>query len=129
MGYPRLFKDGFSLSVPLPVGPNLGLTEAEVSWLNQMAGVAATELLPADMDHKVAAIDVRADFDGHEVGWGLDNWLNSYNVGDKFKLHDDDGEADDSWIGAGSFHPDVDGYRAYARAVQDLRPIMNYTWN
>jgi lysophospholipase L1-like esterase len=128
VGYPRLLKEGSDLSVAVP-GFTWGLSKDEVNFLNDMARVAATELLPADMEHKVAAIDVRTYFDGHEVGWGFDNYINSYNVGDAYYDPDDDGEADSSKIGAGSFHPNVDGYQAYRRAVEDLLPVMNYRWS
>ena len=97
-----------------------------------MARVAAIELLPADMEHKVAAIDVRTYFEGHEIGFGFDNYINFYNLGDKYlpsEADADDGEANDSWLGAGSFHPNADGYQAYRRAVEDLLPIMNYRWS
>lgn len=63
VGYPRLLKEGSDLSVAVP--GVYGLSPDEVAFLNDMARVAATELLPADMEHKVAAIDVRTYFEGH----------------------------------------------------------------
>jgi hypothetical protein len=129
-GYPQLFKAGTTYDLnPVP-GVDIGITGPEVAWLNDMARLAATELLQSDLDHNIGAVDVRVEFAGHELGTvdNTENWINGYILGDRFRPDDDDGEANDSTTGAGSFHPNVTGYQAYGLVVGDLLNAINYRW-
>ncbi|MEV2237795.1 SGNH/GDSL hydrolase family protein [Micromonospora sp. NPDC049891] len=130
-GYPQIFKSGTTYDLnPLP-GVAIGITAEEVDWLNDMARVATTELLYTDLANKINGVDVRADFAGHELGTAdaTENWLNGYILGDWFRPDDDDGEPNDSYFGAGSFHPNVNGFRAYGGAVSDRLSALGYRWS
>nr|WP_230417252.1 SGNH/GDSL hydrolase family protein [Micromonospora tarapacensis] len=130
-GYPQIFKSGTTYDVnPLP-GVTIGITAEEVDWLNDMARVATTELLYTDLTNKINGVDVRADFAGHELGTAdtSENWLNGYILGDVFRFADDDGEPNDSYFGAGSFHPNVSGFQAYGGAVSDRLSALGYRWS
>ncbi|GIJ79111.1 SGNH/GDSL hydrolase family protein [Micromonospora phaseoli] len=130
-GYPQIFKSGTTYDInPLP-GVSIGITAEEVDWLNDMARVATTELLYTDIANKINGIDVRADFAGHELGTAdtTENWLNGYILGDAFRFADDDGEPNDSYFGAGSFHPNANGFRAYGGAVSDRLSALGYRWS
>ncbi|GIF49379.1 GDSL-like lipase/acylhydrolase family protein [Asanoa ferruginea] len=129
-GYPQLFRDGTTYDLnPFP-GVAIGITADEVDWLNEMSGVATAELIYDDYGPGIYGVDVTDDFASHELGTvdSNENWLNGWIAGDLFRPDDDDSEPNDSNTGAGSFHPNAAGYRAYANAVGALLATVNYRW-
>lgn len=129
-GYPQIFKSGTSYSSNIVDTFAVGLTHDEVDWINEMTRIAATETFYLDLAYRVNSVDVRSEFAGHELGTPdlTENWLNGYILGDKFREDDDDGEKSDSLFGAGSFHPNANGFKAYGRAVSTRLTGLGYRW-
>lgn len=129
-GYPRLFAQGSTYDFYLP-GPGgepvqiMLFDRDETDFMADVAGLLATEVLVSDPANRKVAVDVRAEFAGHEVRGGETAYLNGAVIGDLLK--DEDGDPRQP-MSMESFHPNVAGYDAYARVVSAHLAAFAYIW-
>lgn len=97
----------------------------ETDFMADVAGLLATEVLVSDPANRKVAVDVRAEFAGHEVRGGETAYLNGAVIGDLLK--DEDGDPRQP-MSMESFHPNVAGYDAYARVVSAHLAAFAYIW-
>jgi hypothetical protein len=133
-GYPYIFTPGSSYALHLPDWPggalSVGFSEAEIGFLTEMTNLAMQHILKGDMPNRINAVDVRADFSGHELGGSGDAYLNpAFVPGDAISTYiDDDGEPSDSVKSPHSGHPNIAGNEAYGGALSDRLSVLGYTW-
>jgi hypothetical protein len=135
VGYPALLEDGATCvngirgKNPFTGEPfQLGISPAEVAWMNEMAGhladrmeTAAEELRRRTTDPiPVFFANPQAEFEGHRICSGV-SWLNGIVLpltpGEKPGPGDTWGFFPRYGLSQQSFHPDVNGVAAYARTV------------
>ncbi|WP_245648392.1 GDSL-type esterase/lipase family protein [Micromonospora rosaria] len=123
MGYPHLLEPHCEVGIPV-AGVVFGISQAETTFLNQMADMLVSSALPSDAANRVHGMDPRSVFAGHGM-CSVDAYVNGPQPGDL--IVDDDGDPK-QWLSMESMHPNKEGNQAYAGILNDYLALYNYRW-
>ncbi|MCW6005589.1 SGNH/GDSL hydrolase family protein [Micromonospora sp. CPCC 205371] len=126
VGYPYLLRRGVGFVSNVLPGFPWDINAEESEFLAEMADYLTAALMATgDVRDRKSFVDVRSRFFGHEAGAPANAYLNGIVLPDI--VIDDDGDPK-QLTSMESFHPNVDGYAAYAAAVSEHVTALGHSW-
>jgi hypothetical protein len=136
-GYPQLFATTYQEDITWP-GNNIAhliIDAGELQFVTDVARLLSTEVLGSVSDpaNRKIAVDVRAEFAGHELaGTTPPSYLNTWVPPDVIPDEDGDPTLQPSnptqMSSMESFHPNPNGYQGYANVVGPHLAAFGYVW-